>query len=487
MRMGMTQVMTPRMIQSMEILQMPLAALEERIGQELQSNPVLEAKAAQDKPSIDTSIDAKPDNARLTIDSDSATGAEFDRLAKIADYLENEEYSPSQYRNSGQFDGDRDKKMDAMANTAARGTTLSDHLQQQWSMLDVEPDVDRAGEWLINFIDADGYLRATWDEVLRDAPAEITTPLLEKALREIHKLDPAGVGARDLPQCMLLQLDALEQDEELSEGHDFDLERSLVAYHLDDLKNNRYPQISKRLNRSIDEIKSAVRKLARLSPHPGRAFSASDAPAITPDATVFWDEDTGKYEVKMRHDPSENIYIRKKYRQMMSDRGLDKKTREFLQDKVRSARWLIESIMQRKNTIARVIRVVVDSQTEFFVKGAEALKPLPMIQVADQLGIHVATVSRAVAEKYIQTPIGIFPLRRFFSGGTTDASGESMSWDAVKEKIRKIVDEEDKKDPLSDDAIAEKVNAQGIELARRTVAKYRKILNIPTARQRKEF
>jgi RNA polymerase sigma-54 factor len=175
------------------------------------------------------------------------------------------------------------------------------------------------------------------------------------------------------------------------------------------------------------------------------------------------------------------------YRKMLKERKCDKSTREFLANNIRNARWLIESIEQRRSTIMRVIRAVVDAQRDFFDKGPEHLKPLPMIQVADQLGIHVATVSRAVSEKWIQTPRGVFPLRRFFSGGTTNAEGEDMSWDAVKEKLKVIINEEDKKNPLNDDEIVVKLSEQGLTLARRTVAKYRKILNIPTARQRKEF
>jgi RNA polymerase sigma-54 factor len=175
------------------------------------------------------------------------------------------------------------------------------------------------------------------------------------------------------------------------------------------------------------------------------------------------------------------------YRKWLKNRTCDKKTREFLANNVRNARWLIESIEQRKSTITRVIRAVVDAQREFFDKGPEFLRPLPMIQVADQLGIHVATVSRAVSEKWIQTPRGVFPLRRFFSGGTTSAEGEDMSWDAVKEKLKAIISIEDPKNPLNDDEIVIKLKEQGIDLARRTVAKYRKILNIATARQRREF
>jgi RNA polymerase sigma-54 factor len=274
--------------------------------------------------------------------------------------------------------------------------------------------------------------------------------------------------------------------EELKE-HNFELERQIITDHLPDLEKNRYPQVSKRLGRSIEEIKAAVKRLSRLHPHPGRQIGGRDAPPITPDATIYYDEDAGRYEVAMANDPAENLSISRFYRKMLKNRGCDRETKHFLTNNVRNAKWLIESLAQRKGTIERVIRVVVDAQREFFEKGPEYLKPLPMIQVADQLGIHVATVSRAVSEKWIQTPRGVFPLRRFFSGGTTSAEGEDMSWDAVKEKLQIIVNEEDKRHPLGDDKIVEKLQEQGIELARRTVAKYRKILNIPTARQRREF
>jgi RNA polymerase sigma-54 factor len=304
----------------------------------------------------------------------------------------------------------------------------------------------------------------------------------------VQNLEPPGVGARDLRECLLLQLSALEDDDELSRGHDFDLEYALVTDHLKDLEMNRYPQISKKLGRSIPDIQAAVGRLRRsLHPHPGKQVGRDEAPPITPDAVIYLDEDTGKYEIEMTNDPAPNLYVSGMYRRMLKDKAVDKKTREFLANNVRNARWLIESIEQRRSTIHRVIRAVVDAQQEFFEKGPESLKPLPMIQVADQLGIHVATVSRAVSEKWIQTPRGVFPLRRFFSGGTQSADGEDMSWDAVKEKLKVIIAEEDKKNPLNDDEIVDKLAEQGLTLARRTVAKYRKILNIPTARQRREF
>jgi RNA polymerase sigma-54 factor len=374
-----------------------------------------------------------------------------------------------------------------MNNTAARGITLTEHLINQWAFIEIPASIKLAGEAIINNIDPEGYLRVDLETIQRESKKPLTLEDLTKALELVQHLEPAGVGARNLRESLLLQIDALEEDEELSDGHDFDLERTLVSDHLKDLEMNRYPQIAKKLNRSIDDIKAGVHGLRHLHPHPGKQISSDDSPGITPDAIIYYDEDTDKYEIQMTHDPAPNLYISGMYRKMLKDRSVAKSTREFLANNVRNARWLIESIEQRRSTIQRVIRAVVDAQRDFFDKGPEFLKPLPMIHVADQLGIHVATVSRAVSEKWIQTPRGVFPLRRFFSGGTTNSDGEDMSWDAVKEKLKTIIAEEDTHNPLNDDEIVDQLKTQGIDLARRTVAKYRKILKIPTARQRKEF
>ena len=498
MRPELRQLLTPRMIQSMEILQLPLAALEERIEQELQSNPVLEFREGESEP--EPIPDGDPadgekqelseDERALVVKEDSDQAADFDRLAKISEYLENEEFATngaSQFRQASSYDGERDKKLDAMNNTAARDVTLTEHLMGQWAFIECSPQVRRAGEEIIKYIDPEGYLRTDFETIQKDSKDPITIPDLQEALQLIQTLEPSGVGARNLQECLLLQLEALRQDEEASEGHDFELEKALITDHLKDLEMNRYPQISKRVGRPIDELKVAVKRLGRLHPYPGKQIGGDDAPPVIPDAIIYYDEENDKYEIEMANDPAPNLFISGLYRKWLKNRSCDKKTREFLANNVRNARWLLESIEQRKSTIMRVIRAVVDAQRDFFDKGPEYLKPLPMISVADQLGIHVATVSRAVSEKWIQTPRGVFPLRRFFSGGTTSAEGEDMSWDAVKEKLKAIIAAEDKKNPLNDDEIVEKLKELGIELARRTVAKYRKILNIATARQRKEY
>lgn len=489
------QLLTPRMIQSMEILQLPLAALEERIEQELQNNPVLEFGEGETEPDVIAESDAKEkqefteDERPLNVKENSDQSEDFERLAKLSEYLENEEFftNGASHRQVASYDGERDKKLDAMNNTAARGVTLAEHLMSQWAFIECTPGVRRAGEELIKYIDPEGYFRADIEQVRKDAKDPISIEDLANALELIQTLDPAGVGARNLQECLLIQLDALRQDEEASEGHDFGLERSLITDYLKDLEMNRYPQISKKLGRPIEDLKAAVKRLGRLHPYPGKQIGGDEAHAIIPDAVIYYDEENDKYEIEMANDPAPSLFISGMYRKWLKNRTCDKKTREFLANNVRNARWLIESIEQRKSTIMRVIRAVVDAQREFFDKGPEYLRPLPMISVADQLGIHVATVSRAVSEKWIQSPRGIFPLRRFFSGGTTSAEGEDMSWDAVKEKLKAIIENEDKRNPLNDDEIVIKLKDQGIELARRTVAKYRKILNIATARQRREF
>jgi len=498
MRPEMRQLLTPRMIQSMEILQMPLAALEERIEQELQSNPVLEFREGESEADLipDASLDdsrkveRSEDERSLVVKEDSDQSADFDRLAKISEYFENEEFHTNgsySGRQQSSYDGERDRKLDAMNNTAARSMTLADHLMGQWAFIECTPSVRRAGEEIIKYIDPEGYLRTDLEQIQKDSKDPISVEDLHAALALVQTLEPSGIGARNLSECLLIQLEALREDHELSAGHDFELERTLIVDHFRDLEMNRYPQISKRLGKPIEELKAAVKRLGRLQPYPGKQIGGDDAPSVIPDAIIYYDEETDRYEIEMANDPAPNLFISGLYRKWLKNRDCDKKTREFLANNVRNARWLLESIEQRKSTIMRVIRAVVDAQREFFDKGPEFLRPLPMIHVADQLGIHVATVSRAVSEKWIQTPRGVFPLRRFFSGGTTSAEGEDMSWDAVKEKLKAIIESEDKKNPLNDDDIVLKLKDQGIDLARRTVAKYRKILNIATARQRREF
>jgi RNA polymerase sigma-54 factor len=498
MRQEMRQLLTPRMIQSMEILQLPLMALEERIEQEMETNPVLEMNEAEEpEPGADEGLGERPakenlseDERVLVVKENSDQSEDFNRLEKISEYLENEEFSTnssSNYAKGGSADGERDKKQDAMNNSAARGVSLAEHLLAQWAFVEAAANVKRAGTAIINYLDADGYLRIELEQIQKESRAALSIAELQEALKLVQGLEPAGVGARNLQECLLIQLAALELDPDKKAEHNFTVERALVSDHLRDLEMNRYPQISKKLGVPMEEIQAAVRGLRRLNPYPGKQIGGQDAPPVTPDAIIYYDPETDRYEIEMANDPAPHLHISPMWKKFLKERKGDRKTREFLSNNVRNARWLIESIQQRRGTILRVIRVVVDAQREFFEKGQEFLKPLPMIDVAAQLGIHVATVSRAVSEKWIQTPRGVFPLRRFFSQGTTSSEGEDMAWGAVQEKLKIVIDAEDKHNPLNDDEIVARMKDIGIVLARRTVAKYRKILDIPTARQRRQF
>ncbi len=407
MRMEQRQLLTPRMIQSMEILQLPLMALEERIEQEMEINPTLEFRDGEldadaiQAPADPDRQDDRTEGEQALVVKENNDADDFDRLNKISEYFENEEFATNtgtSFRQTA-YDGERDKKLDAMNNTAARGITLTEHLLNQWAFIEAPPTVKQAGEAIITNIDPEGYLRIDLETLQRESKKPLTIDDLTKALEFVQTLEPAGVGARNMRESLLLQIDALEEDEEQSEGHDFDLERTLVRDHLKDMEMNRYPQIAKKLNRTIEEIKHGINGFKHLHLHPGKQIGFHESPGITPDAIIYYDEDTDKYEIQMTHDPAPNLYIvsgRMIPQDAQGSHVQQEATREYIANNVRNARWLIESIEQRRSTIQRVIRAVVDAQRDFFDKGPEFLKPLPMILVADQLGIHVATVSRAV-------------------------------------------------------------------------------------------
>ncbi|NBC10646.1 MAG: RNA polymerase factor sigma-54 [Planctomycetes bacterium] len=509
MRIDQRMKLAPRMIQSMEILQMPQAALEERIEQELASNPTLELREpGADRDALrqereQTERDDRESTRELVVSDDPegrGSADDFERLTNLSEsygesyntntFESGESYTgqSTRYRDSGERDG----KMDAMANTAARGASLFEQLLDQWRMAEAPPDIAAAGEYLIGYIDADGYLRTPRHTLIEQSPPGMTEEAIDAAIPLMQQtFDPPGLAARDLRECLLLQIDAAlridDPEETIADPDDLKLARTLVADHLKDIEANRYPQIAKAVGESIERVKEAVKLLRRFHPHPGRLLAEEDVRVITPDAIVEYDEENDAYTARLTHGRLPALHISRRYEKLAKNKEQDKRTRDFIAQNLRSANWLIDAIQQRNATLLRVIGVVLEAQREFLEQGPQALRPLPMTSVADQLGIHVATVSRAVSEKYIQTPRGIFPLRMFFSGGTESAEGEAMSWAAVQAKLEAIINEEDKSNPLSDDALVEKLKEQGIDIARRTVAKYRKQLNIPTARQRKEY
>ena len=494
--------LAPRMIQSMEILQMPMMALQERIEQELESNIALEQVEPGDGASLDldgpdrsASEDAGDDRVErreLVVSDDPNQPDDWERLSALESTypqaFESDEFSPA--RAAARHNGERDKKMDAMANLAARGASLTDQLLDQWKFAEVEPEIAAAGEKIIAYINNDGLLGADLETILdqnRNVPGlNLSLDLLQRALHEVqHNLEPPGIGARDNRDCFLLQTDALEAvDDEDHNGNDV---RTLIRDHFDDLLQNRLPKIVQKAQMTMDAIHAAMELMKRLKLSPGRDLVDVEVPPIVPDVYVEFDEQSDAYVAALSDGVLPTLRISPRYEEMAKDRKVDSTTREFIGNNLRNAQWLIESINQRKNTLLRVVNVVLARQREYFDHGPQHLKPLPMIEVADQLGIHVGTVSRAVADKWMQTPRGLVPLRKFFSGGTSThgGAGESMSWDAIKAVLQEIIDAEDKTHPLSDEALVDELKKRGIDIARRTVVKYRQQLDIPPARRRK--
>ncbi len=491
--------LAPRMIQSMEILQLPALGLEERIEQELTNNPTLELREPddddqdRDQQQAQEQRDASEGERELVVKDESVDPShtdDFERLSNISEAY-GEAWEANNYETGGSYQRaaaseEGDKKLDAMANTAARAMSLTDQLLAQWGLVETTTEIDRAGQYLIGFIDDDGYLRTDTQSLLDQAPPGITQEHLEQAQALLqHSLEPVGIGACNLRECLLLQIDAKARA--ATDGHDPQFERLLVDQFLKDIEANRLPRIAKATDHTIDQIKSAILGLRRYHPHPGRLLIEDRPRIIRPDAIIEYDEDEDRYTARLTYERVPNLQINRRYLKIIREQNIDRQTRQFIGNNLRSARWLIDAIQQRHSTMLRVINVVLDAQREYFDQGTQHLKPLPMTLVADQLGIHVATVSRAVSEKYLETPRGIVPLRMFFSGGTETESGDHMSWTAIQAKLEQIINEEDKSNPLSDDQLVEKLKERGIDIARRTVAKYRKQLNVPTARQRKQY
>lgn len=479
------QVLAPRMIQSMEILQLPILALEERIEQEMEENPVLELveeepeAAAEEEKSEERQLpDAPTDEEReLVIDETHSNERDFERLMKMdeewPDHFE-ERAHPSR----GEIEEAGERKLDAMANMVARPQSLQDYLHDQLGWFDLAPELRAMADRIIYNLDANGYLQGRLEDLLGVEASPEDLELAQRALALVQRLDPPGVGARDLRECLLLQLTpGVPYYEQL---------RTLIANYLEDLEHNRLPVIARRTGYSIELIQQVLAELRKLSPKPGADFNTVTAPSVTPDVFVEPDEN-GQYRVRLEDGHTPSLFISPYYRKLFQNPDTNEETREYIKRKVNSAQWLIDSIAQRRATLTKVAQAIVEHQKEFLDKGPEAIEPLKMQQIADKVGVHVTTVSRAVDDKWIQTPRGIFPLKRFFCGGTTSAAGAEVAWDTVRLKLQEIVDGEDKQHPLSDDQLVTKLGEAGITVARRTVTKYRKAMGILSSRQRRDW
>ncbi len=482
MRLGLSQhlraeqrlAQSPQMILGMQVLQCPMVELQDRIDQELQENVFLEISENPERDgNSERTETASPAN------DDGATPALEERLqSQFATELEQLEARTDRFGEPIRRESTEeiDRRFEALYNTPAQDVTLPEHLLEQARMLDLEPELYRVVEHLIFSLDDDGRFTDTVDDVAREIGVPL--PLAEEGIEVLRSLDPAGVGARDLRDCLLMQIDRLSYARPLT--------REIVEHHLDDVAMNKLPKIARDRNASLDDVKESIEFIrTTLRPHPGAAFAQTRNATVIPDVVV--EEVDGRFEVRAERGSLPELRISSVYRQLLKEASNDPKIYEYLRRKIDAAKWFIEAIHQRQSTIQRIANEIVQRQAEFLRRGVQHLKPMKMQDIAEVVGVSISTVSRAISGKYIQTPQGIFDMKRFFSGGTETDSGQMISQQAVKDTIRKIVDQEDKRSPRSDDDLVAELARQGIHIARRTVTKYRKALGIDSSTRRKLF
>lgn len=473
------------MIQSMEILQLPVMALQERIDQALSDNPVLEITADVDETSAENAAEIeeareKPEGEKeLVVKDESNNADDFERLLQMDQDLP-ETYEESHRRSTGQREEDADRQHDAIANLQERAESLYDYLVNQLDEWELEPEMEEMCVRIISTLDPrdGGYLKVELRDLLPPDATTAQQDLARRSLEVVHQLDPPGIGARDLKECLLLQIHA-------GMPH-YEAMRCIIVNHLEDLRENRLPLIVKATGLTLEQVKIVWEDIKKLKPKPASEFADSFVPTVTPDVAVERGED-GEYKVKLLDDRTPTLHISEYYRQRLMSETATTEEKEFIRRKINAAQWLIESIEQRRATVTKVAQEIVNHQKRFLDDGPEFIEPLKMQQIAERVGVHVTTVSRAVDEKYIQTPRGIMPLKRFFVGGTKSQDGEEVAWDIIRLKLTEVIEKEDKKSPLSDEEIEKELEKQGLTVARRTITKYRKNMGIPSSRERRDY
>lgn len=451
--------MTPSLLQKIELLTLNRLELSELLQQELAENPVLEE------------IQDRPEEAAPAEDKSSAEESTEDVAREEFDY----EYFFGEYLAHGSQRGEVEIPDDrpSFETFLASSTSLSDHLNWQLNLLELSSEISETAYYIIGNINDDGYLTVSLEEVAQ--AVGVGLDLARQALEVVQSLDPAGVGCRDLQECLLIQVRA--------GGLEGSLAECLIRDHLQALQAKRYQEITKRLGCDLDDIREALELLRQFSPKPGQKYSSEGPVYIEPD--VFIVKDGGEYQVQVADDGMPKLRLNRAYRALLKQRGVPKDTKSFIKDRMRAALELLKSIDQREQTIYRVCEVIIRRQKDFLDSGFLALKPMLIKEVAEELGVHSSTISRVVSNKYAHTPQGIVELRKFFTVGVEGVDGENVSTLQVKEQIRQIIENENNKKPFSDQKIAKMLNVQGIQITRRTVAKYRDQMNIAGSRDRK--
>ncbi|HLR21544.1 MAG TPA: RNA polymerase factor sigma-54 [Tissierellaceae bacterium] len=440
-------VMTQELRQAIELLQFNTIELNDYIKEEMKENPLLERE-----------------NSEETIEKEDTQEDEIDWEAYVENY-DNTSYRPQIDKNEDEY---------SFESFVSHSPSLREHLLRQLYIIELSIEEYEIGEYLVQSIDENGYLNTTIEEVID--LFKVSEEKVKRILKDIQSLDPLGVGAKDLKECLLIQIKDKNIDPVV---------KKIIEKHLDDIANNRIKKISQSLNIDIKKVQKACDFIKRLEPKPGRKFTenSNDVEYIMPDATIRWID--GEFEIIVNESTGPRLNINNFYKELLTNQS-DKDTIDFLSERLNSAMWIIKSIEQRRQTIYKVIQSILKFQYEFFKVGDEGLVPLTLKDVAEDIGMHQSTVSRAAKGKYVQTPKGLYELSYFFttglSGKTTDVSSTS-----VKTMIKDLIDNEDSRKPYSDQKIADILKDKGTKISRRTVAKYRAELEIPSSNLRRRY
>jgi RNA polymerase sigma-54 factor len=464
--------LAPRMMQALRFLQAPLPELRDLIRTELEQNPVLEEKAGDS----DALLAPLEPMAAPVDEVDQENDYEPDDFGRDIDALEKMlEPRPLDDAPGTPPPPESDEKRQFFMDSLTVPPSLHAHLEEQLNESGLNEAQKKAGEYIIGNVDENGWLTADVAEVARES--EVPEKAVLEALAVVQEFDPPGVAAQGLRECLLIQLRRL--------GHGPDSAAAqLAGGHLEELGEKSAAELAKAVRMEEAEAAEAMKLIATLDPKPGLKFSAPPAVYVTPEVEIRKTAE-GQYVVEMLRDGLPRLHISAEYEAMLEDPATAAAAKKYLVEKIRSGKFIMDSLHQRRETVRRLAEEIAAAQKEFFEHGISRLKPLTMGAVAEQLGVHETTVGRAVSGKYMRTPQGVFELKFFFTGGLKMADGGTISTEAVKEAVAKVMAREDVKHPLSDQAIAEKLKAQGFQVARRTVAKYREQLGVPPAHKRK--
>lgn len=462
-------VITPQLQQAIKLLQMSRLELESAVHAELEENPILEEAMDLKEEDLIRTKEAEADLTPAGENPDTNT-----QDPQKQDEFEWESYLEGSQKPPKDYSGGNEEIMN-YENVISAHQSLHDYLYWQVKMNGFSEHEERIADVLIDHIDDDGYLKTTVEQIAIDE--KIDPEDIEDTLSLIHELDPPGVGARDLKECLLIQAKHLEED-----THDLVY---IIKNYLNDLQRKNYDGIAKSMGKDLSEIKEMCQIILSMDPKPGRSFSVSETHYVSPDVYVYKvGED---FVVSVNEDGLPRLKISNFYKNMLKGTDAKDKTHDYIQEKLRSAVWLIKSIHQRQRTIYKVSESIVKHQRDFFEKGPAHLKPMVLRDIATDIGMHESTVSRVTTSKYMHTPQGIYELKYFFNSGIASTDGDALASESVKLKIKDLVSKEDVKNPLSDQKIVELLKADGVQIARRTVAKYREMLKILPSSQRKKF